>query len=161
MVAFTHGNREPPKPVIGLKSSDRSFADLESIQIRFVMTTASTSAHWPQNSHVRSMIEQKPSLEGGVSHSSKPSLSLTLPCERAATISFALRAEFSDTKVLNVVTRSTAIATSKTSKRLCCFDAVDWISTHDNAGWTTNFDAIATTFSTHHARFRIQIQLEP
>ena len=22
MVAFTHGNREPPKPVIGLKSSD-------------------------------------------------------------------------------------------------------------------------------------------
>jgi hypothetical protein len=38
---------------------------------------------------------------------------------------------------------------------------VDWISTHDNAGWTAIFDAIATTFSTHHARFRIQIQLEP
>lgn len=30
-----------------------------------------------------------------------------LPCERAATISFAPRAEFSDVKVLNFVTRST------------------------------------------------------
>ena len=28
-----------------------------------------------------------------------------------------------------------AIATSKTSKRLYCSTAVDWTSTHDNAGW--------------------------
>jgi len=29
-------------------------------QIRFVGTAVSLSAHWPQNSHVRSVIEQKP-----------------------------------------------------------------------------------------------------
>ena len=37
-----------------------------------------------------------------------------------------------------------AIATSKTSKRskrLYCSTAVDWISTHDNAGWTIFFRA--------------------
>ena len=52
------------------------------------------------------MIEQKPSIEGGVSHSSKPRSSRTYPCERGATISFAPSAEFSDAKVLNVVMRS-------------------------------------------------------
>jgi len=54
------------------------------------------------------MIEQKPSMEGEVSHSSKPRLSLTSPCERAATLRSAPSAAFSDTKVLNVVTRSRA-----------------------------------------------------
>jgi putative transposase len=34
---------------------------------------------------------------------------LTSPCERAATISFTPSAEFSDTKVLNLVTRSRAV----------------------------------------------------
>jgi hypothetical protein len=78
--------------------------------IRFARTTVSTSAHRPQNGHFRSMIEQKPSIEGGVSHSSKPRLSFTYPCERAATISFAPSAEFSDAKVLNVLTRSSLAA---------------------------------------------------
>jgi hypothetical protein len=54
------------------------------------------------------MIEQKPSIERAVSLSSTPRLSLTSLCDRAATISFAPSAEFSDTKVLNVVTRSWA-----------------------------------------------------
>ena len=35
-------------------------------------------------------------------------LSFTYPCEREATISFAPSAEFSDTKVQNVLTRSSA-----------------------------------------------------
>ena len=36
--------------------------------------------------------------------------------------------------------------------------------TQEDSNWDkalTIFDAIATTFSTHHVRFRIQIQLEP
>jgi len=77
-------------------------------QIRFVSTTVSTSAHWPQNSHFRNMIEQKPSIERVVIESSNQRLSLTSPCERAVTISFAPSAEFSDTKVLDVVTQSGA-----------------------------------------------------
>ena len=36
----------------------------------------------------------------------EPRLSLTYPCERGVTTSFAPSAEFSDTKVLNVVTQS-------------------------------------------------------
>jgi hypothetical protein len=68
------------------------------------------SAHWPQNSQVHSMIEQKPSIERVVIESSNQRLSLTSPCERAASISSAPSAEFSDTKVLNVVTRSRAVA---------------------------------------------------
>ena len=55
------------------------------------------------------MIEQKPSIERVVIESSNQRLSLTSPCERAATISFAPSAEFSDTKVLKVVTRSRAV----------------------------------------------------
>jgi hypothetical protein len=76
--------------------------------IRFARTTVSLSAHWPQNRHSRSMIEQKPSIERVVIESSNQRLSLTSPCERAATISFTPSAEFSDTKVLNVMTRSCA-----------------------------------------------------
>jgi hypothetical protein len=52
------------------------------------------------------MIEQKPSIERVVIESSNQRLSLTSPCERAATISFIPSAEFLDTKVLNVATRS-------------------------------------------------------
>jgi hypothetical protein len=55
------------------------------------------------------MIEQKPSSERVVIESSNQRLSPTSPCERAATISFAPSAEFSDTKVLNVVTQSRVI----------------------------------------------------
>jgi len=55
------------------------------------------------------MIEQKPSIERVVIESSNQRLSLTSPCERAATISFAPSAEFSDIKVLNVVTQSRAV----------------------------------------------------
>jgi tRNA/tmRNA/rRNA uracil-C5-methylase (TrmA/RlmC/RlmD family) len=66
------------------------------------------------------MIEQKPSIEGVVTHSSKPRLSLTYPCERAAMISFAPSAEFSDAKVLNVVTRSSARCDQKCRYRRTC-----------------------------------------
>jgi hypothetical protein len=48
-------------------------------------------------------------------------LSFTYPCEREATISFAPSAEFSDTKVQNVVTRST----DKNDSRPCCETGVD------------------------------------
>ena len=84
--------------------------------IRFVRTTVSTSAHTPQNGHFHSIIEKKPSIEGGVSHSSQPRLSLTYPCERGAMISFPPSAEFSDAKVLNVLTRSCAQHRDLTTK---------------------------------------------
>jgi hypothetical protein len=58
------------------------------------------------------MIEQKPSIERVVIESSNQRLSLTSPCELAATISFAPNAEFSDTKVLNVVTQSKGTTTN-------------------------------------------------
>jgi len=77
--------------------------------IRFARTTVSTSAHRPQNNHFYGPLEPKPSIEGVVTHSSKPHLSRTYPCERAATRSFAPSAEFSDAKVLNVVMRSIAL----------------------------------------------------
>ncbi len=40
-----------------------------------------------------------------------------------------------------------------------CFETPQEYSNWDKA--LTIFDAISTTFSTHHVRFRIQIQLEP
>jgi hypothetical protein len=55
------------------------------------------------------MIEQKPSIERVVIESSNQRLSHSYPCERTASIGSAPSAEFSDTKVLNVVTRSSAV----------------------------------------------------
>jgi hypothetical protein len=63
-------------------------------------------AHWPQNGHIHTVIEQKPSIEGKVIESSNQILLLIYRCERAATISLAPSAKFSDAKAMNVVTQS-------------------------------------------------------
>ena len=69
----------------------------------------STSAHGSQNGDVDSMLEQKTSIEVGANQSSTQRVRPMPPCERAGKISSTASAEFSDTKVLNVVTRSRAL----------------------------------------------------
>jgi hypothetical protein len=54
------------------------------------------------------MLEQKTSIEVGANQSSTQRVRPMPPCECADKISSTASAEFSDTKVLNVVTQSTA-----------------------------------------------------
>lgn len=81
------------------------------------MTTVSTSAHWPQNDQLCGRVEQKLSIKQRVNQPSTYRSVLVAPCNRESRISPTACAEFSYTKVLNVVARSSAHASGNTSTR--------------------------------------------
>ena len=82
------------------------------------------------------MLEQKTSIDARVNQSSTQSVRPASPCDRASKISSTASAEFSDTKVLNVATRSTAELSSQAAQRLAGFSdanvhkvlTLNWVS---------------------------------
>jgi hypothetical protein len=85
----------------------------------------------PQDPKRATASEQVPN-DATATRSRPVLLQLTFQLSELNSLAAYRLAEFSDTNAKNVVTQSSL----RTSRKRSCPTAVDWISTHGNAGWT-------------------------